>query len=319
MSERPDLLFVSGAHKSGTTWVQRLLNSHPEVGIVGEAGMIGDANAPESWLDVDAFRRWAEAPGRSKHWLQGLEEAEVVLAMQRALMETLILLRHGRDGVRIAGDKSPAVYCLQAERLHALFPHAFFVDVVRDGRDVAVSHMFHMLNLEIGFAAGDDSSALRQIRNWHLFGRGKARRLFRGKYLRRFATRWRRCVEGGEQARELFQERYHRVRYEDLLTRPHEELGRLFEFLGVACNRAGLEHIIEQKSFAKQSGRSPGDSDPTSFFRKGVAGDWRNHFTDRDVEIFDSVAGETLRRLGYVESVAAPIHDDPDRASERPA
>ncbi len=39
--------------------------------------------------------------------------------------------------------------------------------------------------------------------------------------------------------------------------------------------------------------------DPTSFYRKGVAGDWKNLFDERDKEIYKEEAGELLIRLGY--------------------
>jgi hypothetical protein len=46
-------------------------------------------------------------------------------------------------------------------------------------------------------------------------------------------------------------------------------------------------------------GRKRGEEDPSSFFRKGVAGDWKHVFTQREREIFDREAGELLTRLGY--------------------
>jgi len=36
-----------------------------------------------------------------------------------------------------------------------------------------------------------------------------------------------------------------------------------------------------------------------SFFRKGVAGDWRGLFTEHDREVYEQVAGQTLVELGY--------------------
>ncbi len=35
------------------------------------------------------------------------------------------------------------------------------------------------------------------------------------------------------------------------------------------------------------------------FVRKGVAGDWRNHFQERHMAAFDKAAGEALEALGY--------------------
>ena len=53
-------------------------------------------------------------------------------------------------------------------------------------------------------------------------------------------------------------------------------------------------------SFKKLSkGRTRGQEDPTSFFRKGIAGDWRNVFTEQDKVLFKKEAGDLLIRLGY--------------------
>lgn len=33
--------------------------------------------------------------------------------------------------------------------------------------------------------------------------------------------------------------------------------------------------------------------------RKGIVGDWKNHFTGEDLKYFDKIAGETMKSLGY--------------------
>lgn len=64
-------------------------------------------------------------------------------------------------------------------------------------------------------------------------------------------------------------------------------------------NRARIEDIVQRFSFAKMTGRKPGAQDANSFMRKGVVGDWQNHF-DREAAItFDRYAGQLLVQLGY--------------------
>ena len=43
----------------------------------------------------------------------------------------------------------------------------------------------------------------------------------------------------------------------------------------------------------------PGQADAKSFNRKGISGDWQNHFTPEHVAAFKRVAGERLRSLFY--------------------
>jgi hypothetical protein len=60
---------------------------------------------------------------------------------------------------------------------------------------------------------------------------------------------------------------------------------------------------------ARSGGRRAGQEDTASHYRKGVAGDWVDHFTPVHVEAFQERFGGLLDRLGYAEDwdrVAAP-------------
>ena len=57
---------------------------------------------------------------------------------------------------------------------------------------------------------------------------------------------------------------------------------------------------MRSASFERLSnGKTPGEEDSSSFFRKGIAGDWKNVFTDRDKLVFKEEAGGLLVMLGY--------------------
>jgi hypothetical protein len=61
-----------------------------------------------------------------------------------------------------------------------------------------------------------------------------------------------------------------------------------------------VESCVSSASFSKLSrGRQRGQEDPSSFYRKGVAGDWKYLFDERDRQIYKEEAGELLIRLGY--------------------
>ncbi|NNC24922.1 hypothetical protein HKX41_12330, partial [Salinisphaera sp. USBA-960] len=85
-----------------------------------------------------------------------------------------------------------------------------------------------------------------------------------------------------------------------LLERPEGEIEHLYRFLGARANPKLLERVVERTSFEKRSGgRKPGEEDRRSMAaRKGIAGDWKNVFTDRDREIFKEEAGDLLIELG---------------------
>ena len=61
-----------------------------------------------------------------------------------------------------------------------------------------------------------------------------------------------------------------------------------------------LDEIVEMKSFKKLSGgRTRGEEDASSHFRKGEPGDWANHFTKQHKEAFKDRFNEVLVKLGY--------------------
>ncbi len=61
---------------------------------------------------------------------------------------------------------------------------------------------------------------------------------------------------------------------------------------------------VERNDFDLFSGRTAGNEDRGDALRKGIVGDWRNHFTREAAEIFESRAGDQLRLLGYESSTS---------------
>ena len=53
------------------------------------------------------------------------------------------------------------------------------------------------------------------------------------------------------------------------------------------------------RALERQTGRRPGAADISQHIRKGVVGDWRNHFSREAAELFDRLAGAALVELGY--------------------
>ena len=62
---------------------------------------------------------------------------------------------------------------------------------------------------------------------------------------------------------------------------------------------ARLKTIVENYSFKKISQRKPGEENKKSFLRKGIAGDWKNNFSEEACDVFKKYAGEELILMGY--------------------
>ncbi len=81
---------------------------------------------------------------------------------------------------------------------------------------------------------------------------------------------------------------------------PVDELMRIVsELAGRELSSYHAKEIVDRYSFEKMSGRSAGEENTRSFLRKGIIGDWKNHFNLEAREKFNMYAGDQLIRLGY--------------------
>lgn len=88
--------------------------------------------------------------------------------------------------------------------------------------------------------------------------------------------------------------------YEELRTNPVATLDRCLEQItGSKTNLHQLQASVDRFSFTNMTGRQPGNEDKSSFLRKGVVGDWKNHFSEEASRVFDSFAKQQMINLGY--------------------
>jgi hypothetical protein len=314
------VFFIVGYGKSGTTWLVNTLNTHPEILCKGEGrfferhfvrvvppedlqgerlksiqptslyGALSTAESLGQWIERSV---WTEDGDVERHMLR-LARLSTNYFLAQALQ---------KSGKKIVGDKTTISGSEILVEIAAAYPEAKVIHPVRDGRDVAVSMIHHMWNYS------KDEGAFYDLPPEDLKRRDAYREnpssaqtvgLFTEDRLRSIAGAWRDEVQTALRHSPRFGENYTEVRYEDLLEKPREELGRVLRFLGADADEGVVAGCVEANSFERWSqGRERGREESTSFFRKGVAGDWRNVFTEEDKRVFKEVAGKTLIELGY--------------------
>ncbi len=89
------------------------------------------------------------------------------------------------------------------------------------------------------------------------------------------------------------------VRYEDLLRDTRGTFEDICDHYELDLRAAQVRRIVEQHAFKRATGRRPGASGAKAFNRKGIAGDWQNHFTLALKDQFKAIAGDALVRFGY--------------------
>jgi hypothetical protein len=161
---------------------------------------------------------------------------------------------------------------------------AFFV--LRDPRDIVVSSYFSTRNSHTPM--GDVLAERRILREkprkegllhviGHLAGKGAFRDL----------RSWVAAPE--TTAVSLF-------RYEDLTGEGQAtEVDRMLRHCGITLPPAELDALLTRYSFTRMR---------SDHYRKGRAGDWRNHFDDDIQEAFAAATGDLVELLGY------PAHDE---------
>ncbi len=73
-----------------------------------------------------------------------------------------------------------------------------------------------------------------------------------------------------------------------------------WRYPNIGLNDTDIQAIIQENSFKNLSkGRMQGAENIQSHYRKGVAGDWKNYFTEGHTAYFEKSFGDILEKLGY--------------------
>lgn len=307
-SARPrgiDYIVLASA-KSGTTWMQRLLSAHPEVHC-SESRLFGryfDKDNPsgpnltvESYIENLARHYNPPAtPADSPHFYQSLLH-NIIDALAQTSRDASDKPIYGEKFTPYLGTGLHAV-----EQLHRYNPSLKLINFVRDGRDVVVSGAAHWSNLQLPTATGARADEIRYALD--------TRRVL-DRPFETFTGLWIDSVRAGLHATSLFPSSL-TIRYEDLLASPLASLQSIFTFIGADPHHA--DACLHSASFERLSGgRAAGSEDRSSFFRRGVAGDWKDWLTPDQVATFEARAGSLLSQLGY-EGGASQHRVPPPRA-----
>ncbi len=133
------LFFVCGALKSGTTWLQLMLDAHPEIACRGEGHLV---NFLLPGLGAALHKYNSKIRYKNKNIFNEIEGFPRFAAPHHyALLQSavgLLLAQYDGENIRFIGEKSPD-NVLYLAMLGRIFPHARFLHVIRDG---AVSGWF---------------------------------------------------------------------------------------------------------------------------------------------------------------------------------
>lgn len=310
-TETAPIAFIIAAPRSGTTWTQKALNSHPEI-LAVEQRLFGGYR--DIWRDaadgrsslritldayIDTFLRTYGHPAL----LSGAKQAEDRL--MQVMLQSIVSFGLNQSGKSLLVDKiTPyeGTSDVVQQQLERFFPTAKKVFLLRDPRDVVLS------NVMLWLGRNPDSTPIQQRRDGIFLNQmnGSYQRFFCDSDLNRFCDQWMDAI------RYLMPICGLTIRYEDLLKDQAASLAKLFRYLSVESSSSVIAECCEESSFNKMSGgRMRGDGRVTDFIRKGIAGDWKNYLTRDDGIAINSRIGEILLEYDYA--------TDPDWFQELPS
>jgi hypothetical protein len=166
-----------------------------------------------------------------------------------------------RRGRRRWADKTPG-YALHLDYIDGLFPDARYVHVIRNGRDVVASYRYRW-----GYraAVGATTQWVRHVDAARQFGRGAAA------------------------------DRYHEIRYEELVSDPEKVLRPMFEFLDEPWD-ANVLAFEQAEGIPAKRREETGDRSLIYTSRVGQGENELDPFLRR---IFQRRAGRLMQELGY--------------------
>src|SRR5918997_2065850 len=214
--DRDPHLFIVGCARSGTTLLHRIVDAHPEIAITPEMHWIShyfkNQNrlvTPELVSELAGHKRFAqfEIPREEFEGLLGSGEPVSYPTFLNGVFDLYGKIKNKP----LVGNKTPA-YVRSILDLHALWPEAKFVHIIRDGRDVCMS----ILNWK---------KAERIVGRTASWEDGRAP-ITSPLWARKGGT-------GREAGARLGLSLYYEMHYEDLVDDPERECKRLCEFRGV--------------------------------------------------------------------------------------
>lgn len=232
------LFFILGRPRSGTTLLRTLFDAHPGVKIPVEYPIIFDIynkfKHVTKWDEKNLDRLYQAITGKRIYDFWRFENLKIdpeefrrhmnIMVPKHGLSAVFSLLHYlswsafSKDKILALGDKNP-VYSLFISDLLELFPEARFICLVRDPRDTFVS--MRKFEFEAPNAA---------IQAW----------------------RWRYIMHLFLEKQKKFPSRILITRYEDLVTHPEQEFGRMCAFLDIPYHADVFRYLDKKDEILHQ-------------------------------------------------------------------
>ena len=274
-----DVFLLRGFVRSGTNWLSRLVNLHPEINCQGEFHL----------YPFKQFQRQYKQTFNSGSCIYQNEKDAILNAEFNRFVKNIIRRYCEGDKYTLVGNRTPA-------GLNDMWlPHAKHLVISRDGRSVVTSWFQHIMKNNI---LGDINRFPKLKENKRLFDKDKKHFLKNPHdlltsegFFKEIVKRWSDRViadnrvatsaDNGEIGLD-----YHWVKYENLHMAPVQRRKEIYQYLGVDPDKA---NPIDDKNMPAYNAKKANDIN-----NRGTISGWQNFFTPKQDAWFAEIAGQAM-------------------------
>lgn len=295
-------IFIVGCHRSGTTILYDTLAQHPDLAYFTNAsallpktpifsnwfsqGVMGDTTVErfvKDGLEVsprspsEGIRIWEfYANNDDSHYLdESYENDQMEIFLKRTIQKHLKYFQKTRFINKNPDNSSRIRY------LNKLFPDAYFIHIVRDGRAVCQS-LLKFRKAAADFFGVDHRHATSGVKSEKWL---EIKQLWDTDPIRSIGLLWLDVMETLERDRELIApNRYLEIRYEDFVAAPFSYLQKLVQFSELSWDAAiadSFQTAADQINLGKRNDA------------------WREHLTSEDTKKLMAIIGSKMQQYGY--------------------
>ena len=279
-------IFIVGVGRSGTSLLQSMLASHPQLAFPPEINFVrrflGTQILAKQYqtLGMAGFADWLA----QDNWLDRLKVDFTEIVQQSlgadgqlsgALLYSYLMQAYAKQqGKSLCGDKDPRSLEF-LPLIHHFYPRAHIVHILRDPRDVLVSKK------KAGWSRR--APVLR-----HIFANG-----FQFSY-------------GHKMGQKLFKNKYHLIIYEELLRRPESILTGLCDAIGIAYSSKMLNFQQAARKIVTASERA-WKKETLGPLIKNNSGKWQHALSEEEIGLTERFCSKAFAVGGY--QFSQPLSD----------
>ncbi len=277
VSRGPRPTFLFGMERSGTTLLSMMVGAHSQIAVplattgmwIDFAGRLADFNHLAGREDVVRLVDTIRMHERVMLWDATLDRAALLQDLPLGDYGAVVARFH-QEYARVKGKPLWANVDIATldhmDAVNSWFPDARFLHIIRDGRDVALSHQ------TMPYGAGNIAECARAWTG--------------------------RTTTNVKMGRILGPQRYMTVRFEDLVMDTQGSLERICAFLCVSFDAAMLRYgdMVGEKIPESRRWLWPSISRPP---QESKVDQWRQRMSPSQRIVFERIAGNSLRSWGY--------------------